>query len=324
MAKKGQFENYFAEISRRALTVVHEETDYIKAATCANTRQAYQSDIRDYQDKFAGPLPASSDDVVRYLKWSATRVNPNTIKRRLTSLRQWHRLQSYPDPTQDELIGKTMLGIARTHGKPKRKARALDLEGLASLVEYCDANPSRKNIRNKAALLVGYYGAFRCSELVIQTWEQIEFVREGVIIMLPRSKTDQIGEGRTCPIPFGSDRICPVRALMAWREESRCHTGPVYRRITKAGKILPQPISSRHWNAEFKELVLSAKLPMADQMSSHSLRRGSTTEAARRGASPQMLQRHGRWKSGVTVLEYIEEGRQFQDAAANMLFDFNN
>lgn len=69
-------------------------------------------------------------------------------------------------------------------------------------------------------------------------------------------------------------------------------------------------------------MALAEKLPMADQMSSHSLRRGSTTEAARRGASPQMLQRHGRWQSGATVLEYIEAGRQFEDCAANRLLDF--
>ena len=157
-----------------------------------------------------------------------------------------------------------------------------------------------------------------------QTWEQVEFVREGLIIMMPRSKTDQVGEGRACPIPFGPDPICPVRALIAWREQLGCVSGAIYRRITKAGKVLTQAISSRHWNNEFKDLTLAAKLPMADQMSSHSLRRGSATEAARRGASPQMLQKHGRWKSGATVLEYIEAGRQFQDAAANMLFDFKH
>lgn len=322
MSTINQIEKNLTKNSQKEILTEFTERDYINAATSANTREAYQTDIRDYVDKFSGPLPASSQDLVRYLKWAALRVNPNTIKRRLTAIRQWHRLQEYPDPTQHDLVKKTMVGITRTHGKPKKKARALDLEGLAQLVEYCDTNPILKNIRNKAAVLVGYFGAFRCSELVVQQWEQIEFVREGIIIMMPRSKTDQTGQGMTCPIPFGPDKICPVRALMDWREASGCKGGSVYRRITKQSKILFESISSRHWNTEFKNLVLAAKLPMADQMSSHSLRRGSTTEAARRGASPQMLQRHGRWKSGVTVLEYIEAGRQFQDAAANMLFDF--
>lgn len=87
MVKKDQFGKSLPESGARALIVASEEADYIKAATSANTRQAYQSDIRDYLEKFGGVLPASCDDLVRYLKWSATRVNPNTLKRRLTSLR---------------------------------------------------------------------------------------------------------------------------------------------------------------------------------------------------------------------------------------------
>jgi len=34
------------------------------------------------------------------------------------------------------------------------------------------------------------------------------------------------------------------------------------------------------------------------------------------------IQRHGRWKSTKTVVEYIEAGRQFVDSAVNVLFDF--
>jgi len=60
----------------------------------------------------------------------------------------------------------------------------------------------------------------------------------------------------------------------------------------------------------------------AEQVSSHSLRRGFATEAARLGASMPAIQRHGRWRSTKTVLEYIEAGRQFTDSAVNVLFEF--
>ena len=109
MSIKDKFDRYFATSECHALTSTRAEPDYLQAATSANTRRAYQNDICDYQDKFAGALPASSQDVVRYLKWSATRVNPNTIKRRLTSLRQWHRLQDYPDPTSHSRWRNTFL-----------------------------------------------------------------------------------------------------------------------------------------------------------------------------------------------------------------------
>ena len=34
------------------------------------------------------------------------------------------------------------------------------------------------------------------------------------------------------------------------------------------------------------------------------------------------IQRHGRWRSTKTVVEYIEAGRQFADSAVNVLFEF--
>jgi len=152
-------------------------------------------------------------------------------------LRKWHRLNDYPDPTANEDFKETLRGIKRTHGKPKRRAKALYLSDLQQLVMYCDEHPSLKNKRSKAALLVGYFGAFRRSELANHHWEWIEFVREGIIITLPHSKTDQEGKGLAAAIPIRPDALCPVQALLAWRDASRCHTGSIYRRLTKSGKV---------------------------------------------------------------------------------------
>ena len=324
MSNNGSNGDHSGQDNPQALSLERATIDYLAAATSANTRRAYQFDISDYHHKFGGPLPATRDAIVNYLNWAASRISPRTIKRRLTVLRQWHRWQHHPDPTDDDLVRKTLVGIERTHGRPKRKARALSLEGLATLAAFCDTQTLLKYSRNKAALLIGYFGAFRCSELVAQRWEHIEFLPEGILITVPRSKTDQTGQGDVCPIPLvPDDNICPVHALLAWRDLSGHRAGPIYRCVTNQGKVLSRPITGRHWNEEFKALALAAKLPMADEMSSHSLRRGSTTEAARKGAAPQMLQRHGRWKSGATVLEYIEAGRRFQDCAANKLFSFS-
>jgi len=63
---------------------------------------------------------------------------------------------------------------------------------------------------------VGFFGAFRRSELVALCWEQVHFVSDGMVITLQRSKTDQVGEGAQCIIPFGNDTRCPVRALIDW------------------------------------------------------------------------------------------------------------
>ena len=71
-----------------------------------------------------------------------------------------------------------------------------------------------------------------------------------------------------------------------------------------------------------RQLDKAAAIPNSDQMSAHSLRRGFATESARLGASMPAIQRHGRWRSTKTVVEYIEAGRQFVDSAVKVLFDF--
>ena len=68
-----------------------------------------------------------------------------------------------------------------------------------------------------AVLQIGFFGAFRCSELVSIQWEHIDFVPEGVEIFLPKSKTDQEGKGQVCAIPYGKDANCPVLALKNWQ-----------------------------------------------------------------------------------------------------------
>ena len=60
-----------------------------------------------------------------------------------------------------------------------------------------------KGQRDRALLLVGFAGAFRRSELVGIDVEHVEFVAEGMVVTLPRSKTDQEGAGRKVGIPYG-------------------------------------------------------------------------------------------------------------------------
>ncbi len=297
------------------------ESDYIHAATSENTRIAYQVDMNHFRS-LGHALPSTPEAVEQYLRECANHYNPRTLVRRVTALRQWHKLQGVPDPTQHPLVIKTMRGITRLHGRPKRQAVALRLKELDQLITYLKGNASLKNIRDRALLLVGFFGAFRRSELVSLTWEQVAFVSDGMIITLPRSKTDQLGEGQPCIIPFGNEARCPVRALIDWRQASKQWSSVVFRRLSKTGTINRHAIGDHYWNRLIRDLAKAADLPHADQYSSHSLRRGFATESARLGASMPAIQKHGRWRSTKTVVEYVEAGRQFADSAVNVLFEF--
>lgn len=316
-------DNLIIEAEGKALSDTLIDNEYVHAATSDNTRRAYQADVEHFI-KMGGELPATPKMVASYLKECAGKINPRTLARRLTAIRQWHKLKGdvVKDPTQDPLVTKTMRGIARLHGKPRRQALALRLKELDKISEYLLAHESLINIRNRALVLVGFFGAFRRSELVAMQWEHVEFVSDGIVITLPRSKTDQTGEGQKSVIPFGNDLRCPVRALIDWRQASKLWDGYVFRRISKTGTISTHGVTGVYVNMVIRDLVKAVGLPNAEQYSAHSLRRGFATEAARLGASMPSIQKHGRWRSTRTVVEYVEAGRRFEDSAVNVLFEF--
>lgn len=245
--------------------------DYIHAATSDNTRKAYQSDVRHFIN-WGGLLPASAESIVNYLHQHAAVLNPRTLDRRLTAIKQWHLTQGFADPTSHPYIRKTMTGIKNTHGKPKDKAPAMRLDDLKKIVSVLSKSIRLIDIRNSALIQVGFFGAFRRSELVAIKWEDVTFSKEGIEITIPRSKTDQSGEGQVCAISNGNDDVCAVRALKLWQDYCGLNDGFIFRGVSKSENILSRAIKSNQVNLIIKKIARDCKLENADDYSAHSLR----------------------------------------------------
>lgn len=288
---------------------------YIQYATSDNTRKAYRSDIRHYE-AWGGKLPATSKMLMQYLYFYADKLNPRTLERRLVAIKHWHRYQYLPDPTSDANIQKTLAGISRKHGKPESKARALLPEELTALHHYLSGLDTFAAARDDALLQIGFFGALRRSELVMIQVENITWDKAGIEIQLPVSKTDQEHAGQYCVIPYGNDAICPLAALTHWLEMSKIEKGYIFPRIHAGQKLGTTPLTPLSVNHILKKQAHAAGLHDIESLSSHSLRRGLATSAARAGSSLQAIMRSGRWKQTNTVMKYIEASERFQDNAA--------
>jgi len=294
---------------------------YLAAATSVNTRKAYQSDIRQFEQA-GGKLPASPEDVVNYLQTQAKRLNSRTLNRRLIALKHWHTYQGFPDPTVNPIVAKTMIGITRTHGRPKDKAPALTPEDLQRMIEKLNTSSSLMDLRDSALLQIGFFGALRRSEIVNICYENIKWEKEGIEILLPSSKTDQTHEGQYCSIPYGNELLCPVKALENWLSRSGIKEGAIFRRINN-NMIVGNALTPLSINHIIKRRAREANLSNAQELSPHSLRRGLATSAARANTSIHIIMRAGRWKQVNTVMEYIEASERFTDnAASNVLQKF--
>src|SRR5262249_32423769 len=139
-----------------------------------------------------------------------------------------------------------------------------------------------KDARDRALMLVGFAGGFRRSELVGLDDKDIEPVRQGIIIHLRRSKTDQEGMGRKIGVPFGRTRHCPVTAVEQWRKRSGITEGALFRPVDRHGVLGSQRLSGEAVSLVVKERIAAAGLdPLG--YSGHSLRAGLATSAAQSG-----------------------------------------
>ena len=158
---------------------------------------------------------------MNYLQAFAKTLNPRTLSRRLTALKNWHVYQGFPDPTEHLAVNKTLIGIMRIHGKPKDKAPPLLPEHLHKIIMALQQEHTLRACRDSALLQLAFFGAFRRSELVAIQVEDIAWGTQGIDILISHSKTDQTHERQHCAVPYGNEQLCPVRALKQWLDHAR-------------------------------------------------------------------------------------------------------
>jgi integrase len=150
--------------------------EYLQAATAATTRRAYQSDLQHFL-AHGGTIPATAEQVARYLVDHAAVLSVATLARRLVGIRVAHVMRGLPDPTRCELVRLTFRGIRRKHGQPQRRVNALTRNDLSAIIP--SLGQSAKDVRDAAILLVGFGGAFRRSELSAIEYQLIEIGERG-------------------------------------------------------------------------------------------------------------------------------------------------
>jgi site-specific recombinase XerD len=307
-----------AELVPPSLQQAHEFARHSKAE---NTLRGYRSDWRDFchwcEGQAACPLPASPEAVASYIADCAGRLKVGSIQRRLNAIAEAHKAVGADSPTLSGIVRNTLKGIKRTLGTaPVQKAPALTAD-IRAMVDV--TAEGLIGLRDRALILLGFAGAFRRSELVDLDVEDCSFGKDGLTVTLRRSKTDQEGQGRRIGIPYGSNpETCPVRVLQLWLEQTGNPDGPVFRSLTRHGKVQPIRLSPVDVARIVKKLALQTGLDPS-QYAGHSLRAGHATSAAASGASERSIMNQTGHRSVQMVRRYIREGNLFRENSAGRL-----
>ena len=281
----------------------------LKNSKSKNTLRAYQSDFRDFllfcnKNSFSS-MPTQPKIIALYITQLSKTSKFSTLKRRIASISVLHKLKGHYLDTKHPIIMENLHGIKRTLGSRQKAKKPILISDLKLIINAID----QENIRDKALILVGFSGGFRRSELVNIDYDDIEFVPEGVKILIRRSKTDQSGEGSIKAIPyFDNQEFCPVIALKNYINVkfSKINDGKIFDLSDKSVALI------------IKRYAKKAGLD-SSKYAGHSLRSGFATTAAEFGAEERNIMAMTGHKTTQMVRRYIQEANLFKNNALNKI-----
>ncbi|SDB74362.1 site-specific integrase [Belnapia rosea] len=304
----------------RALELV---LSYIGQADAASTRRVYASDWRHFNgwalEAGFEPLPAAPATLAAYLASQAGLYAIATMRRRLAAIARVHREAEHALDTKAALIRNTLSGIAREHVGPQRQAAGLTTAEVRRLVATCDSGLAGRRDR---ALLLGYAGALRRSELVGVDVEHCRFHADALELLIPRSKTDQDGDGARISIGRGKvAETCPVRALEEWLRAAEIRYGPMFHRVTQHGTVEPGRLSTKA-----VQLILRKRAALAgvagtrlEPITPHGLRAGFVTQSYLASVRDEEIMDHTRHKDIATMRRYVRRAKLTKGVATAKL-----
>lgn len=308
---------------------------YRRSADAAETIRGYRRDWLAFSEwctaRHATPLPAAPATVGAHLAALADAGRAlATLRRRLAAIARAHRSAGHRLDTGHPAIRETLRGIARSIGRPQRRAAALCTAEVKAIAAACtvpgraaEAGPTEvlTALRDRALLLFGYAAALRRGELAALQIEHLTFSPTGVRLLLPRSKADVDGIGEAIFIARGTaGASCPVAALEAWLRAGRLGNGPVWRAINRGSRDAAAPRiatlgrtdPARGLSGEAIRLILRRRAAEAgitgtalEPVSPHGLRAGFVTEAYRAGVPDEAIMGHTRHRDLASMRRYV-------------------
>ena len=281
----------------------------LKNSKANNTLRAYQSDFSDFsifctKNGFSF-MPTQPKIIALYITHLSKSCKFSTLKRRIASISVIHKIKGHYLDTKHPIIMENLLGIKRTLGSRQKAKKPILINDLKLIIKVIDED----KIRDKALILLGFAGGFRRSELVNVYFQDIDFVPEGVKILIRRSKTDQSGEGSIKAIPyFENQEFCPVIALKDYLNKKL----PNSDKSKKDLKIFE--ISDKSVALIIKRYAEKAGLD-SSKYAGHSLRSGFATTAAEFGAEERNIMAMTGHKTTQMVRRYIQEANLFKNNA---------
>ena len=312
----------FNALSLPMMDALNDADEFMEAAKSEATRAAYKADFTAFSAwcDANGLLscPAQPIVVAAYLSARAKgkvqgmpKAKPSTLQRIVAAISHTHKERKQPSPSSSDEVKAVMKGIRNMVGAKPRKMAAATSDIVGNMIAACPDTLAGK--RDKALLALGFLGAFRRSELVALTVENLAFERDGIRVLIERSKTDQAGEGIEIVAKRGYN-LNVSEKVQEWLEAAGITEGPIFRQVNKSDRVMPGALSPQTVRLIVKRYADQIGAP--GDFAAHSLRAGFITSAAESGARLDKIQQVSRHRSLGILLGYVRSSDLMKDHSA--------
>jgi integrase len=313
-----------------------EALGYKEAARSPATKRAYASDFRHFEawcsQAGLNPLPATISTIGLYMTdLAAGGAKVATIGRKLAAISFQHKEQKLPSPCSmkaDRELAQVYAGIRKTTGTKQEGKVAVTLKLIRRMLDIEEAGPLTAS-RDRALILIGFAGGLRRSELAAIRCEHLQWHSNGsgITITLPRSKTDQEGQGREVEIVRGgqpestplAECTCPVRALDQWLRQAGIASGPAFRKVNRGENVQKTALNPASVAWILKRALGRAGVRDLHNYGAHSLRAGFATTAFDNGVPEFKIRKQTGHKTSRMLEKYIRSERMARQEAASSL-----
>jgi len=279
----------------------------------ALTRKGYSEDWTHFQ-RFcarigADPLPSSTDTLSLFIADQIDRHKVTTIKRRVAGIVKMHTECGFPSPASGDI--RALLSCAkRMKCEQPRQMRALMIEELRAISVWFARRGTAVDLRNRAIFVVGFASALRSANLTMLLLSDVQFVKDGLILTIRKSKTDQQGNGQLIGIPHGKHpETCSVTCLTDWLRFRGHLPGPLFNRMSR--RRFENPMGRKRIGMIVKQGVAAIGLD-PKLHGGHSLRAGVVTELGEAGQSSLNIRRQTGHGSDAMVDRYFRRRDLFR------------
>ena len=174
--------------------------EFQSRALAKNTVRGYEADWTSFAGWCAErgyvSLPANAHTLTLYMVDRSRSLTKASLARAVAAISRHHRQAGHTSPTVDPQFRDVMRGVRRSKTEPQVPKRALLAEDLFEVLASIPGLKKHEavELRDRALLAIGFTGALRRSELVGLDVADVARSRQGMVLNLRSSKTDQESE----------------------------------------------------------------------------------------------------------------------------------